>query len=216
MTKGVLFCVSVVSLVAACSTSKAPTAPTSADSGMSAPLAHPGHGVAAADTASGGAVNSAAHEDKGYIDGWFNGDEVQLYYTKSFSCPPLSPGASVPCELGADSDTGPRPGPIPPPWPMKERMRYGPNCSPTRGAAVLTSSGASCGLSGLSEALQCTSAASIKPRRGSNGSIDCYSSSGGWLPAPSHCHSGMGPLYYGRINFADHGCRSACLSPIQQ
>jgi hypothetical protein len=113
MTKGVLFFVSVVSLAAACSTSKAPTAPTSADSGNSVPLAHPGHGVAGGDAASAGAANSLAHEDKGYIDGWFNGDEVQLYYTKSFSCPPLSPGASVPCELGADSDTAPRPGPIP-------------------------------------------------------------------------------------------------------
>ena len=58
--------------------------------------------------------NSAAHEDKGYIDGWFNGERVQLYYTKTFFCaePPAS-GADTGCALGADAETAPRPGPIP-------------------------------------------------------------------------------------------------------
>ena len=53
-------------------------------------------------------------EDKGYIDGWFDGREVQLYYTKSYFCaePPLS-GASSDCEIGAPPEVGPRPGPIP-------------------------------------------------------------------------------------------------------
>ena len=58
--------------------------------------------------------NSAAHDDKGYIDGWYNGETVQLYYTKTYFChePPDSAAASG-CELGAASLTPPRPGPIP-------------------------------------------------------------------------------------------------------
>jgi hypothetical protein len=53
-------------------------------------------------------------DDKGYIDGWVDGDTVHLYYTKSFFCaePPES-GATSGCELGADAETPPRPGPIP-------------------------------------------------------------------------------------------------------
>jgi hypothetical protein len=53
-------------------------------------------------------------EDKGYIDGWFDGREVQLYYTKSYFCadPPLS-GAPSDCEIGAPPAVDPRPGPIP-------------------------------------------------------------------------------------------------------
>jgi hypothetical protein len=55
-----------------------------------------------------------ASDDKGYIDGWVDGDTVHLYYTKSFFCaePPES-GATTSCELGADAETPPRPGPIP-------------------------------------------------------------------------------------------------------
>jgi len=58
-----------------------------------------------------GASQSA---DKGYIDGWFDGREVQLYYTKSYFCaePPLS-GAPSDCEIGAPAEVAPRPGPIP-------------------------------------------------------------------------------------------------------
>jgi hypothetical protein len=53
-------------------------------------------------------------EDKGYIDGWFDGDEVQLYYTKSYFCaePPLS-GAPSDCVIGAEAEVAPRPGLIP-------------------------------------------------------------------------------------------------------
>jgi hypothetical protein len=58
--------------------------------------------------------NSAAHDDKGYIDGWYNGQAVQLYYTKTYYCqePPDSAAPSG-CEIGADALTPPRPGPIP-------------------------------------------------------------------------------------------------------
>jgi hypothetical protein len=58
--------------------------------------------------------NSAAGDDKGYIDGWVDGQEVQLYYTKSYFCEePPSSGAPSNCELGADATVAPRPGPIP-------------------------------------------------------------------------------------------------------
>jgi hypothetical protein len=58
--------------------------------------------------------NAAAGAEKGYIDGWFDGSEVELYYTKSFFCaePPLS-GASSNCEIGAPSEVSPRPGSLP-------------------------------------------------------------------------------------------------------
>ena len=91
MTKGFLFFASMMLVIAACTTSKTPTAPTSAQSGMSGPLAHLGHGAAPSGTAAADPANSAAHDDKGYIDGWFNGEDVQLYYTKSFFCDPLAP-----------------------------------------------------------------------------------------------------------------------------
>lgn len=53
-------------------------------------------------------------DPKGYIDGWFDGSEVQLYYTKSYFCAePPSSGASSNCELGAPAEVAPRPGPIP-------------------------------------------------------------------------------------------------------
>ena len=55
--------------------------------------------------------NSAAHEEKGYIDGWFEGEDVSLRYTKLFFCaePPLS-GAASDCEIGAEAEVAPRPG----------------------------------------------------------------------------------------------------------
>ena len=112
MAKGLSFFASTVLLIAACTASKTPTSPSSAEQTASGALGHLGQSATMADTAADN-PNSAAHEDKGYIDGWFNGEEVQLYYTKSFFCAPLSPAASVPCELGAPSDTAPRPGPIP-------------------------------------------------------------------------------------------------------
>ena len=113
MTKGFLFSASLILVIAACTTSKMPTAPTSAQRATSVPLEHLGHGASSSATAAADSANSADHEDKGYIDGWLNGDDVQLYYTKSFFCDPLSPGAPVPCELGAPPDTAPRPGQMP-------------------------------------------------------------------------------------------------------
>ncbi len=58
--------------------------------------------------------HNAASEDKGYIEGWYKGDTVQLYYTKSFFCQePPSSGAETNCEVGAPAEVAPRPGPIP-------------------------------------------------------------------------------------------------------
>jgi hypothetical protein len=60
------------------------------------------------------AVHSSGHDDHGYIDGWFEGDDVNLHYTKSFFCaePPAS-GADSNCVIGAAPEVEPRPGPIP-------------------------------------------------------------------------------------------------------
>ena len=115
MAKRLLFFASPLLLIVACTTSKMPTAPTSHNVESGA-LAHVGHGTTttSAATAADRNPNSRAHDDKGYIDGWFNGQRVALYYTKTFFCaePPDS-SASTGCELGADADTAPRPGPIP-------------------------------------------------------------------------------------------------------
>jgi hypothetical protein len=116
MAKRLLFFASPVLLIVACTTgttSKMPTAATSHNV-TSGALAHVGHGASTADMARADNPNSGAHDDKGYIDGWFNGQRVKLYYTKTFFCaePPDS-GASTGCELGADAETAPRPGPIP-------------------------------------------------------------------------------------------------------
>jgi hypothetical protein len=63
---------------------------------------------------SGHVVNQSVSEDKGYIDGWFDGADVQLYYTKSYFCAePPSSGAPTNCEIGAPPEIAPRPGPIP-------------------------------------------------------------------------------------------------------
>lgn len=58
--------------------------------------------------------NSGAHDDHGYIDGWFDGENVSLRYTKLFFCaePPLN-GSDTNCELGAAAEVFPRPGNIP-------------------------------------------------------------------------------------------------------
>jgi hypothetical protein len=57
---------------------------------------------------------AAAGADKGYIDGWFDGEDVSLFYTKAFFCeePPAS-GAATDCEIGANAEVYPRPGPLP-------------------------------------------------------------------------------------------------------
>jgi len=111
MVKRVWFASSAVLLIVAC-TSKAPTAPGPAQSTVSSADVHAGHDATLA-------VHAAANPDapgqdgKGLIDGWIDGQEVQLYYTKSYQCPPVSPDPAVPCELGADADSAPRPGRIP-------------------------------------------------------------------------------------------------------
>jgi hypothetical protein len=58
--------------------------------------------------------NAADGADKGYIDGWFDGRDVSLRYTKSYFCaePPLS-GAASNCVIGAGAEVAPRPGKIP-------------------------------------------------------------------------------------------------------
>jgi hypothetical protein len=56
---------------------------------------------------------SSAADDKGYIDGWFDGEDIQLYYTKSYFCAePPSSGAPTGCEIGAPPEVAPRPGRI--------------------------------------------------------------------------------------------------------
>jgi hypothetical protein len=52
--------------------------------------------------------------DNGYIDGWFDGGDVRLFYTKSYFCaePPDSQAPSN-CEIGAPAGVTPRDGPIP-------------------------------------------------------------------------------------------------------
>jgi hypothetical protein len=90
-----------------CSEVTTPVEPTRADGGLAAPP------NALADHAP--AMQGENHaEDKGYIDGWFDGREVQLYYTKSFFCaePPLS-GAPSDCVIGAPPEVAARPGRVP-------------------------------------------------------------------------------------------------------
>ena len=56
----------------------------------------------------------AEKEDKGLIDGWFEGRTLELYYTKTYYCAnPPSSGAPSGCEIGADAEAPPRGGPIP-------------------------------------------------------------------------------------------------------
>jgi hypothetical protein len=94
-------------VLTACSDLARPTAPGSALTDTQGRSASHQAGVA------------SAHEhldgDKGYIDGWFNGETVQLHYTKAFFCeePPASGAEDSECEVGADAEVAPRPGPIP-------------------------------------------------------------------------------------------------------
>lgn len=89
-----------LSTLASCSARPAPLTPTSAEPDLT--------GVHAAVHAPPG------QEDKGYTDGWIEGEGVQLYYTRSYFCAePPSSGAPSNCELGAPGEVTPRPGPIP-------------------------------------------------------------------------------------------------------
>ena len=94
--------------VAACSRVATPTAPSVTGVNQSGTL------LQTHEMAVHAMHDTGKPEDKGYIDGWFDGAEVQLYYTKSYFCaePPAS-GAPSNCEIGAPSEEAPRPGPIP-------------------------------------------------------------------------------------------------------
>lgn len=107
-----LMLVAPVLLICACSGRPSPSAPgpvaaTDAQSHASEPAP-----ILGSHTAHASADGESA--DKGYLDGWFEGNDVHLYYTKSFFCaePPAS-GAPTNCEIGADPQVDPRPGPIP-------------------------------------------------------------------------------------------------------
>lgn len=117
MVKRFLVASSAVLLIVAC-TSKAPTAPAPVQSAVSSTAVHAGHDATLTVHAVAN-PDPPGQDDKGYIHGWIDGEDVQLYYTKSYSCPPVPPvppavpNPNVPCELGADSDTAPRPGQMP-------------------------------------------------------------------------------------------------------
>jgi hypothetical protein len=106
-------------LVYACSGRPSPTAPTAET--MNAHVAqsggaqgHPSAPAATLDPHSVHASLETQTEDKGYLDGWFDGSDVHLYYTKSYFCAePPSSGAPTNCEIGEDAQIDPRPGPIP-------------------------------------------------------------------------------------------------------
>lgn len=91
----VAVCAAIIATLLACDTG-APAAPAAGD-----PPLHASH-------------NATGDAQHGYIDGWFNGSDVSLFYTKSYFCaePPLS-GATSNCVLGAVAEVSPRPGPIP-------------------------------------------------------------------------------------------------------
>lgn len=92
-------------LAASCSRSPAPAAPSEIEAPSPMASMSGGHGAHHA---------APPAEDNGYIDGWFDGQSVQLHYTKSYFCaePPAS-GAVTDCEIGAPPEVSPRPGPIP-------------------------------------------------------------------------------------------------------
>jgi hypothetical protein len=101
-------CLAGVLLMAACMERGGPTTPTS----LAATVPSSPHG--AHDVAGGAVVNHVAAEDKGYIDGWIDGQDVQLFYTRAYFCAePPSSGAATNCELGAPGEVQPRSGPIP-------------------------------------------------------------------------------------------------------
>lgn len=75
--------------------------------------------VATAHGAHAGHVQGLEHvpgikAEKGFIDGWLDGADVNLYYTKLYFCaePPTS-GAPTDCVIGAEAEVPPRGGPIP-------------------------------------------------------------------------------------------------------
>ena len=84
-----------------CSESRPPVAPAAAGANMAA---HGGHT----------AGQQGLKAEKGFIDGWFEGNDVNLHYTKLYFCAePPSSGAPTNCVIGADAEVPPRGGPIP-------------------------------------------------------------------------------------------------------
>jgi hypothetical protein len=107
--RGILAVVAIAAavIIVACG-ENSPSAPSAI---ATSTASHAGHGESADNPSD---QNSAAHVEKGYIDGWFNGETIQLHYTKWYFCAePPSSAAPSGCELGADAETAPRPGPIP-------------------------------------------------------------------------------------------------------
>ena len=95
-------------LATSCSRTSSPVAPGEPAAVSNAALNGAGH------HGGHGAFTQSNHDDKGYIDGWFDGHDVQLYYTKSYFCAePPSSGAPSNCEIGAPPELAPREGPIP-------------------------------------------------------------------------------------------------------
>jgi hypothetical protein len=103
---GALVATAAALVVVACTTKpSAPSSPSSVD----------GAGVAASTLAVAHTSHApAADQQRGYLDGWFEGAEVNLFYTKWYFCeePPES-GAASGCVIGAEPEVAPRPGPIP-------------------------------------------------------------------------------------------------------
>jgi len=94
--------VAALSTTVSCSAKPTPLTPTGAE-----PDAHAAH-------AAGVQASAEKNEDKGYIDGWIDGEDVQLYYTRSYFCAePPSSSAPSNCELGVPGEVTPRPGPVP-------------------------------------------------------------------------------------------------------
>jgi len=103
---GALVATAVALIVVACTTRpSAPGSPTSVAGPSGATSA-----LAAAHTSHA----AAPDQERGYLDGWFKGADVSLFYTKWYFCeePPES-GAPSGCVIGAGPEVTPRPGPIP-------------------------------------------------------------------------------------------------------
>jgi len=94
-----------VTLIGACTQRSTPVSPTEFKASD-----HLGHNAVTEPPPS---YNAGAHEEKGYIDGWFQGSDVSLHYTKLYYCaePPAS-AADTNCEIGAEPEAPPRGGNI--------------------------------------------------------------------------------------------------------
>jgi len=97
----------VLLVAASCSKADAPTSPSEV-------VTAAGAGGRTTGSVAGHMHAVSQSEDKGYIEGWLDGGDVRLYYTKSYYCAePPSSSAPSNCEIGAPAETAPRPGPVP-------------------------------------------------------------------------------------------------------